>query len=118
MPEKLTINEKTFVGKFLEKYGLLEHDSSFKYYFISILITLLGLFILVYSVILTVNNMVDRVVHWVLIPGVIFGLILMLVGFYLWQYYKQKEEKIKLAVILKKLLPETGSADIKTEQGE
>ena len=83
MPEKLTISEKNFVEKFLEKYGTVEDDSSFKYYFISVLITLLGLFILICSVILTVNNMVDRVVHWVLLPGVIFGLILMLAGQYM-----------------------------------
>lgn len=63
-----------------------------------------GLFIIVSVSIITLNNMVDRVVHWIFLPGIISGTILILTGYFIWIYYKKNLEKQKLVKIIEKLI--------------
>ena len=104
MTDKLTKNEEEIVQNFLEKFGEQKSESSFKYYIISTLLSLIGLFVIVYTGLLTLNRMADRVIYWVFLPGVIIGLVIILIGFYVWQYYRINCEKQKLAAIIKKLM--------------
>ena len=56
------------------------------------------------TVIITLNNLNDRVVFWVLFPGTLGGIAIISLGIFLLKYIKKTEEKKKLVSIIKKLL--------------
>ena len=48
MTDKLTKNEETILQNFLDKFGKQKSESSFKYFIISTLLSLIGLFVIVF----------------------------------------------------------------------
>jgi hypothetical protein len=104
MNAQLTNQEKQFVDRFLGQYKHEQPESRLKYFLTFTFFSLTGLFLIVYSSILTLNNMVDRVIKWVFLPGIISGALLILAGFVIWQFYKKNTEKQKLAAIIQKLI--------------
>ena len=104
MSTQLTNQEQIFIEKYLKHSENIKNNSSIKYVAGYVILSLSGLFMLCYTTYLTMNYMVERVIHWVLIPGVISGVLLILTGFFLWKYYKKSVEKQKLLKIIKKLL--------------
>lgn len=104
MNVELTKQENLFVNNFLEQCKNAKDGSSAKYFISFTLFSLIGLFMIVYTSILTLNNMVDRIIQWVLFPGIISGGLLILTGFVIWQYHKKNMEKQKLANIIRKLM--------------
>ncbi len=104
MNVELTNQENLFVDNFLEQCKNAKDESSQKYFISFTFFSLIGLFMIVYTSILTLNNMVDRVIQWVLFPGIISGVLLILIRFFIWQYHKKNMEKQKLANIIQKLM--------------
>jgi hypothetical protein len=101
---QLTKQEKLFVDNFLEQCKNTKDESWLKYMISFVFFSSIGLFMIVYTSILTLNNMVDRVIKWVLFPGTISGVLLILTGYFIWQYHKKIMEKQKLANIIQKLM--------------
>ena len=104
MTTQLTNIEQMFIENYLKQFENITNKSSLQYLAGYVILSLSGLFMICYTTFLTLNNMVERVIHWVLIPGIISGVFLILTGFFIWQYYKKSIEKQKLAKIIKKLL--------------
>ena len=104
MDIQLTKQEKAILDKFLEQCKNKKDESSSKYLISFAFFSLIGLFMIVYTSILTLNNMVDRVIKWVLFPGMISGILLILTGYLIWQYYNKKVEQQKLANIIQKFM--------------
>lgn len=103
MSEQLTISEKRYLDDFLESVGETRISSKFSYLYSGV-ISILGLILFTSAVIITLNNLNDRVIYWVLFPGSIGGIGIILLGIFLLKYLKKIEEKKKLATIIKKLL--------------
>jgi len=72
-------------------------------FFYSSAISISGLILFAASVIITLNNLNDRIVYWVFFPVSIGGIGTILLGVLLLKYWKKLEEKKKLATIIKKL---------------
>lgn len=104
MDAQLTKQEKLILEKFLEQHRNKNGESSLKYFISFAILSLIGLFMIVYTSILTLNNMVDKVIKWVLFPGTISGILLILTGYLIWQYYNKKVEQQKLATIIQKFM--------------
>ena len=104
MNVQLTKQEKLFADNFLKQYKSTKNESWLKYFISFAFFSLVGLFMIVYTSILTLNNMVDKVIKWVLFPGIISGVLLILTGFFIWQYHKKNMEKQNLAKIVEKLI--------------
>lgn len=103
MTGNLTNQEQVLVENFLKQFKSSKNEFS-KYFLSFVVFSLAGLFMIVYTSILTLNNMIDRVVHWVFLPGIISGIFLILTGFFIWQFYKKNLERQKLAKIIEKLI--------------
>jgi len=104
MTGNLTNQEQVLVENFLKQFKSSKNEFSLKYFLSFVVFSLAGLFMIVYTSILTLNNMIDRVVHWVFLPGIISGILLILTGFFIWQFYKKNLERQKLAKIIEKLI--------------
>ena len=89
MTTQLTSPEQMFIENYLKQFENIKNKSSFQYFAGYVILSLCGLFMICYTTFLTLNNMVERVIHWVLMPGMISGVLLILTGFFLWQYYKK-----------------------------
>lgn len=103
MSAQLTISEKRYLDDFLKSLGETRISPKFSYLYSGV-ISILGLILFTSVVIITLNNLNDRVVYWVLFPGSIGGIGIILLGIFLLKYLKKIEEKKKLATIIKKLL--------------
>lgn len=103
MTVQLSKQEKIFIDNFLTENKGKNDESLLNYFFVFAIFSLLGIFMIVYTSILTINNMIDKVLTWVFFPGIISGLLLILTGFFIWQYHKKNIEKQKLVKIIEKL---------------
>ena len=103
MAAQLTINEKRCLDEFLKSVSEIKISLKFSYLYSSI-ISILGLILFTAAVIITLNNLNDRVVYWVFLPGFIGGIEIIILGIFLLNYLKKLEEKKKIATIIKKLL--------------
>jgi len=97
------MNEKRYLDEFLKSVNETKLSPKFSYLYSSV-ISILGLILFTAAVIITLNNLNDRVVYWVFFPGAIGGIGTILLGIFLLKYFKKVEEKKKLATIIKKLL--------------
>jgi hypothetical protein len=103
MSAQLTISERRYLEDFLKSVGETRISPKFSYLYSGV-ISILGLFLFTSAVIITLNNLNDRVVYWVLFPDTIGGIGIILLGIFLMKYLKKIEEKNKMATIIKKLL--------------
>ncbi|MBT4482728.1 MAG: hypothetical protein HOC71_03515 [Candidatus Latescibacteria bacterium] len=103
MDEQLTITEKRYLDEFLKSVTETKLSPIFSYLYSGV-ISFFGLILFTAAVIITVQNLTDRVVYWVLIPGVIGGIGTIVFGLILLEYLRKSEEKKKMAAIIKKLL--------------
>ena len=103
MTAQLTISEKRYLDEFLKSVRETKMSPIFSYLYSSV-ISILGLILFTATVIITVNNLNDRVVYWVFFPGSIGGIGIILLGIFLLKYLNKVEEKKKMATIIKKLL--------------
>ena len=103
MSTKLNISEKRCLEDFLKSVGDTNLSPIFSH-LSSGAVSILGLIIFTYSVTITLNNLNGRFIYWVLFPGIIGGVGLILFGVFLLKYLKSIDEKKKMAIIIKKLL--------------
>jgi pheromone shutdown protein TraB len=103
MAAKLTISEKKYLDDFLKTIDKTKISLKFSYLY-SAVVSILGLILFTSAVIITLNNLNDRVVYWVLFTGTIGGIGIILLGIYLFKYLKKIEENKEMVVIIKKLL--------------
>ena len=99
---QLTRREIEFLRNFTRNTKpVLPYRFSFLY---SSIVTLAGLVLFSSSVIITLNNLSDKTFYLVLLPGVLGGIGVILLGLFLFKYQKKIEEKNKLSVIVQKIL--------------
>jgi hypothetical protein len=103
MGTQLTIGEKRHLDEFLKSVNKTKSSHIFSYFYSSVK-AILGLILFISAVIITLNNLNDKVVYWVLFPGLIGGIGTILLGIFLLKNLKKVDEKKKLAIIIKKLL--------------
>ncbi|MFQ5708452.1 MAG: hypothetical protein ACE5HO_13425 [bacterium] len=103
MAAQLTISERRYLDEFLKSINETETSRKFSFFYSGV-ISILGLILFLGAVIITLNNLNDRVVYWVFLPGSIGGIGIVLLGIFLLKYLKKVQEKKKLATIIKKLL--------------
>jgi hypothetical protein len=103
MSAQLTVSEKRYLEDFLKTEDDTIISSNFSYLYSGV-ISILGLFLFISAVIITLNNFNDKVVFWVLFPGTVAGIGIILLGIFLMKNLKKIEEKNKIATIIKKLL--------------
>ena len=103
MSAQLTISEKRYLDEFLKSAGETRLPIKFSYLYSGV-VSILGLILLISAVFITLHNLNDRIVNWVLFPGSIGGIAIILLGIFLMKYFKKIEEKKKLAIIINKLL--------------
>ena len=103
MDSQLTISEKRHLDEFLKSVDEIKLSPIFSFFYSSV-ISIMGLILFISSVIITLNYLNDRIVYWVLFPGLIGGIGTILLGFLLLKNFKKVDEKKKLARIIKKLL--------------
>jgi hypothetical protein len=103
MPIKLNISERRCLEYFLKSVDdtnpspILSHLSSGA-------VSILGLILFTYAVTITLNNLNGRIIYWVLFPGIVGGVGLIIFGIFLLKYLKKIDEKKKMAIIIMKLL--------------
>ncbi len=71
MADQLTISEKRYLDEFLKSVNKTKLSPRFSYLYSSV-ISILGLILFAATVIITLNNLNDRVV-WIFFPGSIGG---------------------------------------------
>ncbi len=103
MDEKLTPNEKHFLKDYFERADKKKFPPSISYLYAGV-ISVLGLILLIASVVISFKNLSDNIVYWVLIPGFIGGVIIIVFGIFLLKYFQREKEQQSVATILKKLL--------------
>ena len=103
MDARLTINEKLYLDELFKSVTETKLSPIFSYLYSSV-ISIIGLILFTATVIITLNNLNDRVVYWVFFPGSVGGIGIILMGIFLLKYLKKVEEKKKMATIIKKLL--------------
>jgi hypothetical protein len=103
MPAKFNISEKKCLDDFLKSAGDTNPSPIFSH-LSSGAVSILGLILFTYAVTITLNNLNGRIIYWVLFPGIIGGVGLILFGIFLLKYLKKIDEKKKMAIIIKKLL--------------
>lgn len=103
MTAQLTNSEKRYLDNFLKSVSETKISLNFSYLYSGI-VSILGLIFFTSAIIITLNNLSDRIVYRVLFPGLIGGIGIILLGIFLLKYLKNIEEKKKMAKIIKKLL--------------
>jgi H+/Cl- antiporter ClcA len=103
MSTKLNISEKRCLEDFLKSVDDTKPSPIFPH-LSSGAISILGLILFTYTVTITLNNLNGRFIYWVLFPGIIGGVGLILFGIFLLKYLKKIDEKKKMAIIIKKLI--------------
>ena len=103
MAAQLTISEKRYLDEFLKSVSETKISPAFSYLYSGV-ISILGLILFMAAVIITLNNLNDRVVYLVFFTGLIGGIGTILVGVFLKKYLKKVDEKKKLVTIINKLL--------------
>ena len=99
-----------------EKKSLQEFVNSFKKppinpLIFSSIVIIAGLIVIATAVLLTLDYFVDRTVYMVFIPGLFSGIIIVLLGSYIFNYSRKYEETRKVAEIIKKLTKTTSLFD-------
>ena len=97
--EKLTAFEKRDMQDFINsvKKPLINP------FIFSSVVSIAGLVMIAAAVLITLDNFVDRTVHLVFIPGMISGIIIVLLGSYIFNYSRKYEQARRVAEIIKKL---------------
>jgi ABC-type Fe3+-siderophore transport system permease subunit len=72
-------------------------------FIISSIVSIAGLVMIAVAVLITLNNFVDRIVYLVFIPGMLSGIIIVLLGSYIFNYSRKYERARRVAEIIKKL---------------
>ena len=103
MDEQLTINEKRYLDEFLKSVTETKLSPLLSYLYSGV-ISFFGLILFTAAVVITVNNLNDTAIYWVLIPGFIGGIVTMVYGLFLMEYLRKSEENKKMAAIIQKLL--------------
>ena len=103
MEGKLTSSETELIEGFLDSINKIKVSSTvYKVY--SAILLLLGLVFFIYAVIITLKDITDRVVYLIFLPGVLGGIVCILLGTYIFKYSKRLDEKKRLAEVIKKLM--------------
>lgn len=105
MSPKLNNSEKRCLEDFLKSVGDTNPSSIFSH-LSSGAVSILGLILFTYTIATTLNNLNGKFIYWVLFPGIIGGVGLILFGVFLLRFLKNIDEKKKIAIIVKKLLSE------------
>lgn len=103
MQVELTLSEQKFLSDFLAHKEKSSKLSNFPLLYSSI-ISLSGLFLFVNAVMITLNNLTDHTVLWVLLPGTLGGIFTILVGVYLLHFLNKSKADQKLVNIIKKII--------------
>lgn len=99
--ENFSLIEKKYLEDFINSVDKPILINPFIY---SSIISLAGLILVISAVVITLNNFVDRTVYWVLLPGMISGIMVMLFGTYIFRYARKYEKAKRVAKILKKII--------------
>jgi uncharacterized membrane protein len=70
----------------------------------STIISLAGLILFISAVVITLNNFVDRTVYWILLPGMISGIVLILFGMFIFNIGRKYEKTKRVVKTLKKIM--------------
>lgn len=105
MSPKLNNSEKRCLEDFLKSVGDTNPSPIFSH-LSSGAVSILGLVLFTYTIATTLNNLNGKFIYWVLFPGIIGGVGLILFGVFLLRFLKNIDEKKKIAIIVKKLLSE------------
>lgn len=101
MEPKLTIFERKNLEEFIKS---TDKQITFNPFIFSSIISLAGLILIIAAVVITLNNFNDRTAYWILLPGMIGGIISILFGTFLFRYAKRFEQIKKIAEIVKKMM--------------
>jgi hypothetical protein len=93
----------------LEKKDLQDFINSVKKplinpFILSSIVSIVGLVIIAIAVLLTIDNFTDRTVYLVFIPGILSGIIIVLLGSYIFNYSRKYERTKKIVEIIMKLI--------------
>ena len=100
--EKLTESEKHFLDNYLNSVSREKASPAFSGFY-ALLISIAGLILFAAAILITLNNLNDKVVYWIFLPGIIGGIGIILLGIFLSKYLKIIEEKKKLISIIRKI---------------
>ncbi len=101
MESKLTIFERKHLEEFIKS---TDKPKTFNPFIFSSIISLAGLILIIVAIVITLNNFNDRTTYWILLPGMIGGIISMLFGTFLFRYAKSYEQTKRIAEIVKKMM--------------
>ena len=103
METKLTTLEKKDLDIFIRSVD--KPIISVKYsYLYSSAISVIGLILLVSAVIITLNNFNDKTAYWVLLPGMLGGIATVLLGIFVFRYFRKYEQTKRIVGIIKKMM--------------
>ena len=78
---------------------------SVKYsYLYSGAISVIGLILLVSAVIISLNNFNNKTAYWVLLPGMLGGIVTILLGIFVFRYFRKYEQTKRIIGIIKKMM--------------
>ena len=100
---QLTDGEKLFLEQVLKDWNNKRSINGFSF-FISKIIVVFGLLLFVVGTIVTFKNFNDRIIYLVFLPSMVGGIGIILLGIFLLKYFREIEEKRKVAKIIEKLL--------------
>ncbi len=100
---KLTPSEKNNLEKFIQSVGKPITPVKYSFLYSSVMMVI-GLLLLISAMIITLNNLNDKTVYFVLLPGMIGGIVAILVGMYIFRYFRKYEHNQKIVTVMKKLI--------------
>ncbi len=101
MESKLTILERKHLEEFIKSTDKPIHLNPFIF---SSIISLAGLILIIATIVITLDNLNDKTAYWILLPGMIGGIISILFGSILFKYSKRYEQTKRVAEIVNKIL--------------
>ncbi len=100
MESKLTDRELDFIKQLLKNDENKKQERTILVRIVPVLNALLGTALIFSSILLFLNNPVIKVAQWVLIPGVVSGIILLVTGLLLSRENARVLERKKMALYL------------------
>ena len=104
MESNLTDRELDFIKQLLKNDENRKQERTILVRILPILNALLGTALIFSSIVLFLNNPVINVAKWVLLPGIVSGIILLVTGLLLSRENARALERKKMAAILRKLV--------------
>ncbi len=102
MANQLTSHENQFLKEFIKKSERISQPPKYLFLYTSIF-SLLGMILFTSAIILTVNNLNNRVVFYVFVPGLLGGIGIIVTSLLILKHFKNVTTRKKLAIIIKKL---------------